>query len=384
MSLPISLQGKDLTALSGTILGRITSTPREPRADHILKLESRPEDADLQGYVAVITADRWDEALGLKGMAPVVHSVTGLEALADGDVVSLTPGGHVRSLYRINSPHNALFATERCNSFCVMCSQPPRSVDDSSRIGELLRLIDLIDPGTRELGITGGEPTLLKSGLLRIVERCKERLPGTALHILSNGRLFYYGSLAQQLAALAHPDLMIGIPLYSDLDVEHDWVVQAAGAFDETMIGLQNLGRFGVPVEIRVVIHRQTFRRLPQLAEFIYRNVPFAAHVALMGLEIMGFAVANLDELWIDPVDYQHELVSAVQFLACRGLNVSIYNHQLCVVPRELWSFCRKSISDWKNDYLPKCADCRARDDCGGFFSSALQRRVSRHIAPIV
>lgn len=384
MSLSISLRGKELTALSASILGRITSTPCEPRADHILKLEKIPRDADLRGYAGVVTADNSGAVPLSQGKVPVVYAVTGLEALADGDVVSLTPGGNIRSLYRIASPHNALFATERCNSFCVMCSQPPRAVDDSSRIGEMLRLIDLIDPGTKELGITGGEPTLLKNDLLRIVERCKERLPSTALHILSNGRLFYYGSFARNLAALAHPDLMIGVPLYSDLDVEHDWVVQAAGAFDETMIGVQNLARFGVPVEIRVVIHRQTYQRLPELAEFIYRNVPFAAHVALMGLEIMGFAVANLEELWVDPADYQEELISAVRFLARRGLNVSIYNHQLCVVPPGIWSFCRKSISDWKNDYLPKCADCRARDVCGGFFSSALQRRVSRHIAPIL
>jgi hypothetical protein len=34
---------------------------------------------------------------------------------------------------------------------------------------------------------------------------------------------------------------------------------------------------------VRVVIHALTYRRLPQLAEFIYRNFAFAAHVALMG-----------------------------------------------------------------------------------------------------
>ena len=44
--------------------------------------------------------------------------------LSDGDVVSLEPSGFIRILYRKQSPHNAIFATERCNSFCLMCSQP--------------------------------------------------------------------------------------------------------------------------------------------------------------------------------------------------------------------------------------------------------------------
>ena len=105
------------------------------------------------------------------------------------------------------------------------------------------------------MSITGGEPTLFKDDFLQLVSACKTHLPSTALHILTNGRLFYYDGFARQLGAIDHPDLMLGIPLYSDLDYHHDHVVQARGAFDQTMIGLQNLGRYGVPVEIRVVVH---------------------------------------------------------------------------------------------------------------------------------
>ena len=54
-----------------------------------------------------------------------------------------------------------------------------------------------------------------------------------------------------------------------------------------------NLKRLGQKVEIRVVLHKQTYRRLPQLAEFLTRNLLFVNHVALMGLEITGFTRAN-------------------------------------------------------------------------------------------
>jgi His-Xaa-Ser system radical SAM maturase HxsC len=388
LSLRLQAHGKALPGLRHTVLGRVASTFREPavRGDHVLIARSIPPQADLSGYAAILTTEiicgERQESFAQAGL-PVVHSLSALDHLEDGDVVAVNPSGYVRTLYRIASPHNALFTTDRCNSFCLMCSQPPKPVDDSDRISEHLRLLELIDPATQEMGITGGEPTLLKDDLLRVIKRSKALLPNTALHILSNGRLFYYGSYARKLAAIGHPDLMIGIPLYSDIDAEHDYVVQAAGAFDQTLIGLQNLGRYGVPVEIRIVIHRQTWRRLPKLAEFIYRNLSFASHVALMGLEMMGFTVPNLADLWVDPVEYGQELRESTWFLASRGMNVSIYNHQLCVVPRELWSFCRKSISDWKNEYLPACQACVEKSNCGGFFSSSVRRQYSSSIQPV-
>jgi MoaA/NifB/PqqE/SkfB family radical SAM enzyme len=144
-----------------------------------------------------------------------------------------------------------------------MCSQPPREDDDSRRVCETLRLIELIDRECHEIGISGGEPTLLGEDLLRIVQKFKAFLPNTGLHILTNGRRFEYREFAQRLGAIQHPNLMLGIPLYSDIDSRHDYVVQAKGAFDETIAGLYNLAEARVPIELRVVLHLQTYERLP-------------------------------------------------------------------------------------------------------------------------
>ena len=40
-----------------------------------------------------------------------------------------------------------------------------------------------------------------------------------------------------------------------------------------------------------------------------------------------------------------------------------------------------KSISDWKNEYMPECDGCSEMTRCGGFFSSA-KLRYSDHIRP--
>ena len=316
--------------------------------------------------------------------APVCILPQSMAYLANGDVVRISPTtGHVSVLYRRESRFNSMLLTEQCNSNCLMCSQPPKAVDDRHLAEIYMQAIPLMDPNTTELGITGGEPTLLGERLLDLIVACKTLLPKTSLHMLSNGRLFNYLSLCQDVADIAHPDLVIGIPLYSDIASRHDFVVQAHGAFDQTMRGIMNLQRCGQRVEIRVVLHRHTIDRLPQLARFLGRNLPFVEHVALMGLEPMGFARLNLDALWIDPTEYRSTLSEAVRSLVRHHMNVSIYNHQLCTLNEELWPYARKSISDWKNEYLDVCANCDMRSECGGFFSSGSIRH-STQIHPIV
>jgi His-Xaa-Ser system radical SAM maturase HxsC len=361
---------------------RVTTRPianiRE-RADYALICRENDEIRDVSGYGACIA---FNDVPPQNEKTPFITGVGNLSYLADGDVVAIHPGGMVRTLYRRNSNHNFILMTAQCNSFCLMCSQPPQMVNDSGRIREHLRLIELIDRQTEQIGITGGEPTLFKDDFLKVITHCKNLLPETSLHVLTNGRMFYYRRFAEALGEIEHPNLMLGIPLYADTDSEHDYIVQAKGAFDETVIGLHHLARYDVPVEIRVVLHRQSVPRLKQLAEFIARNFPFAAHVALMGLEMFGFVHRNYKQLWIDPHHYRAQLKEAVETLAFAGLNVSIYNHQLCLLDQDLWGYARQSISDWKNIYLPECDECAARHECGGFFQSATKKH-SAYISPV-
>jgi His-Xaa-Ser system radical SAM maturase HxsC len=263
-----------------------------------------------------------------------------------------------------------------------MCSQPPRDVNDDYLVDELLDAIPLFDPATPEIGLTGGEPTLLGPRFIAVLRCLKNYLPNAAVHVLSNGRRFADESFAAEVAAIGLRDLMIGIPLYADVADIHDYVVQARGAFDETIRGILNLKRAGVPVEIRNVLHHETYGRLPRFAEFVARNLVLVDHVALMGLEPIGFAKANAKQLWIDPMEYQAQLVDAVTTLVQARMSVSIYNHQLCVLDQRLWPYARKSISDWKNEYLPQCGGCSVRHQCGGFFSSAVSMH-SAHIKPV-
>lgn len=343
---------------------------------------------------AATTPLGYDTYVAVKGQTATLQSISAssrvvilpdeFSYLADGDILRLSPrSSAIRTLYRKRSRQNFILTTEQCNNYCLMCSQPPKLADDSWLIDDILRLIPLIDRATPEITLTGGEPTLLGDGFLEIVSACKSWLPETSIHVLSNGRTFSNRDFARRLAAIDHPDLMVGIPLYSDLSDLHDYVVQADGAYDETIRGILNLKQQKQRVEIRVVIHKQTYARMPDLAEFIARNLRFVDQVVFMGLEITGFTRANLEQLWIDPIEYQNELCAAIRHLTLHKVRTAIYNHQLCLLPRELWPYARKSISDWKNEYMPECEGCSVMSECGGFFSSA-KLRYSNHITPIL
>ena len=345
-------------------------------------VDETPPPNGFSAYLYVQGRSAAAEGEMLKSPAALLPASFGY--LADGDLVSFrTNDGNIRVLYRKSSRHNSFLVTERCDNYCLMCSQPPRDINDNWIADEILESIPMIDKETAELGFTGGEPTLLGEHFLEILRTCAKDLPNTTIHVLSNGRKFSDPNFARAWSKTGITDLMVGIPLYSDVSTIHDYVVQADGAFDETVRGILNLKALRQRVELRVVLHKQTYKHLARLAEFIARNLLFIDQVALMGLEIMGFTRANLDVLWIDPVEYQDQLDRAVRTLDSAGMKVLIYNHQLCLLPRSLWPFAVKSISDWKNEYLEECESCTVRDQCGGFFHSAKYRR-SANIRPIL
>ena len=369
------------------IVARVATTPATDPSGRVELVYAAPsiqddELASLDGYRALLTSDPHPSKRLLAHGIPIIHS-TAIDHLKSGDVVVLASDGTVRTVYRPDSGSNFLFATDRCNSNCLMCSQPPKDIDDSFRVEENLEVIRLMTPAPTYLGITGGEPTLLGEGLFRQIEALRDNLPNTRVHMLTNGRRFAWHQFTDRFVEISHPAISLGIPLYADNASHHDYVVQAPGAFDQTILGLYSLARYNQDIEIRVVLHALTIGRLRELSEFLYRNLPFVNHVALMGLEITGYTPHNIKMLWIDPAAYQAELEDATGFLHSRGMNVSIYNHQLCVLKPTLWSFARKSISDWKNIYLEECAVCSLRNRCGGLFKSA-ETRHSEHIKPFL
>ena len=264
-----------------------------------------------------------------------------------------------------------------------MCSQPPKDIDDRWILDEIRESLPLIDKGTPTLTFTGGEPLSDWPEFTRVLANCRHELPNTAVQVLTNGRAFANSEIVNAWRDIQHPSLMAAIPVYASVDHVHDYVVQAKGAFDETILGILKLKDRGQRVEIRVVLHAQTAATIAETCSWIARNLPFVDHVALMGLENTGLALANESLLWIDPVDYQDPLAKGVDALSAAGVRVSVYNLPRCVLHRSVWPCAVQSISDWKNGYVEACTLCTEKTRCSGLFTSGRPRQ-SRGIAAIL
>ena len=363
--------------IDSDILARVTTNGKIIRNRNKYVLVQKDLRNKPLGYVAVITDH---EVVSLKACSVAVQPEN-IAEFHDGDVVLINPNGEIIFLYEKKSLHNAILATERCNHRCIMCPQPPIA-QERDKTDFNIELISLFDKSTKEVGITGGEPTLIGDNLFKIIKHIQKELPGAAISLLSNGVKFADKSFALKLAQCRHSDLQIDIPLFSDIAEEHNAVV-GAKTFYKTVQGLYNLALFRQKIGLRVVIHKKTYKRLPQFADYIYHNFPFVSQVAFIQMETTGLAKENIADLWIDPYDYNEELRQAVLLLADRGMNPYIYNAQLCVLPEDVRKYAMQSISDWKDIYLPECENCSLKGQCGGFFESNREHH-SEHIKPII
>ena len=354
------------------LLGRISFLPVEDNnKSTAIIINPALTKNGLEGYVASIFSHANTDHDLMVYEIPTVYNVSNIDFLSEGDVVEIFPNGAINVLYQINSKHNQIFVTSRCNSNCIMCPQP---IDHHERnLTELnLKLISLMDKSISELAFNGGEPTLIGYDFFRLILACKDFLPDTALLLLTNGRKFSDFNYTHRYSSLCHPNITVSTPIYGDNDIEHDFIVGAKGSFNETVMGILNLASFGHPIEIRTVIHKYTYKNLLKISEYLYRNMTFVKHIAFMGMETTWRAKKNLELLWVEPIEIIHPLEEAVHHLVQRGMDVSIYNIPLCLLPKQLWTFARQSISDWKNSFESKCLMCSVKNQCSGMFDSGV------------
>jgi len=271
---------------------------------------------------------------------------------------------------RPSSNAKTLFFTSKCNHYCLMCSEPPQTTNDDYLIIDNMKIIELLDKDLEVIGISGGEPTLLGDNFIKIIKKIREELPETTIRVLTNGRAYSNEKFVKKLANIAGEYLVSEIPLYHSYYAKHDYIVQSKNAFFETINGLYNCAKYGLRTDIRVVLSKQNYNNLEDLMYFIYKNIPFVEHIALMGLEYIGFAINNIKNIHINPLEYKTEIKDAIHICRKYSLNVSIYNLPLCLIHEDVRIYAQQSISDWKNEFSNICNECESKETCAGMFSS--------------
>ncbi len=301
----------------------------------------------------------------------IILDANSLSGLVDGDFVVMNSSGTVSAIWEAESTSNSIFVTPACDCRCVMCPQPPQKHDDEA-FNIAMDLLDRLDPSkVTKICVTGGEPTLMGDKFISMMKKIKKRFDHTLVMLLTNGKNFSDFALAKEYAAIGLSNSLTCISFHSDIEELNDQIAGSKGSFHKTTQGLYNLARFRQKVEIRHVVSRLNHHRLDEFANFLYRNFPFAYHVAIMGMEVTGYALENYKALWIDPYEYRQSLKMALRILNRAYVNVSVYNVPLCLLEQESWRFARQSISEWKNTYIEECNGCKLRSECCGVFSTS-------------
>lgn len=154
---------------SQELLGRVTLNDKNifNRSAYILVTNEKKL---AKGYKAIVSTH------DLSGSASTPYIKVGnISDFNDGDVINITTDGVICFLYEFNSTSNAIFATARCNHRCIMCPQPP-VLQEKDRTDFNLDLIKLFDKNTQEVGITGGEPTMIGDRLFEIIRQIKNHV----------------------------------------------------------------------------------------------------------------------------------------------------------------------------------------------------------------
>lgn len=354
---------------------RIAATFREetpPRVHRVISIENLAAEWDEElRFVVLISADESQqviEQLCVAGLSNV--SWVKSDSLEVGDVVSpQSEKDEVLVLFRESDLHHSLLLTNRCNSYCIMCSQPPTKHNDAWLVEEALDVIRHIRVSPPVLGLSGGEPLLLGSDLRKILNAVTAQHPSTRVDVLTNGRLFHDVALANEVLHDLHPNVTWLVPLYGHADFVHDFVVQTYGAFEETLAGLLALQEYQQPIQLRIVLIEPVLRVLPELCRFIGRNFPFVREVALMACEPIGFSLANREHCEVDLLQWTESIEQSARELRRYQIPYLFMNTPLCALPKHLWPDAHRSISDWKNVYAQECSGCSVKGQCSGLFA---------------
>jgi MoaA/NifB/PqqE/SkfB family radical SAM enzyme len=140
-----------------------------------------------------------------------------------------------------------------CNNHCVHCADGPAAAAKAATPHVARQLRDGLLKGYRCLELGGGEP-LLDERLASIVQQARN-LGYRRIVVETNGRALNIPAKLEQLAALGVDEVLVR--LNAGDEQTHDEMARAKGAFRQTLRGMLQLGKRGIPFAVRMRPHRR-------------------------------------------------------------------------------------------------------------------------------
>ena len=169
-----------------------------------------------------------------------------------------------------------LEVTKRCNLHCLICGSDAKKQASSGEltIEEWLDVVSRLKKlGLKLAVLSGGEPTL-KSGLEKLIAHFGNL--SLEYSIISNGLLF-----PRRLLAIAKEIKPYVIGLSIDGQPENHDRLRGQGSFTGLQKTISLLQENDIPVSVNTTVHKNNFRDLPWILEFICQNKIIAWQIQL-------------------------------------------------------------------------------------------------------
>jgi SynChlorMet cassette radical SAM/SPASM protein ScmE len=198
--------------------------------------------------------------------------------------------------------------TNRCNLRCSYCSHfgSPGDVGQDLAAGEWLKFFaELGDCAVMRVCLSGGEPFIREDLELLLEGIVKNRM---RYSILTNGTMIT-GNRAAYLAQTGRCD---GVQLSIDGAGPRSHDSCRGGSFDRVLRGLEILRRWGLPVAVRVTLHRHNVHELEEIARLLLEELGLPAF-STNAASPMGLCLQNGDKVQLDSKQRQYAMDTLVR-----------------------------------------------------------------------
>jgi MoaA/NifB/PqqE/SkfB family radical SAM enzyme len=278
-----------------------------------------------------------------------------------------------------------LQVTRFCNQKCRFCSNPPSGWKDLTLAGAKKVIDKYIKEGYGGVILTGGEPTIYPF-LPDLISYCrKKKLPS---RLITNAQKTadkkYLDGLIK--AGLEH----IHVSIYSHHPEIQGYLTQNEESFWNIKKTLENLSNNvkKITVNVNITLNKQNSDHLSNLISFIVKNYPFVQHFVFNNLDPISDRVKKNKDTIPKLVDFELELVKALNFLEKNKKTFRIERTPLCYMPgfehcstetrkivkdesRPLFFLDKRGFRVQKKFYRDKakcCLSCSLNDICAGLY----------------
>ncbi|MBW1896882.1 MAG: SynChlorMet cassette radical SAM/SPASM protein ScmE [Deltaproteobacteria bacterium] len=189
--------------------------------------------------------------------------------------------------------------TNRCNLRCKYCYHfsGPGDVAEDLPKGEWLQFFEELNRcAIMNVTIAGGEP-FLRHDLRELIEGVAENR--MRFNILSNGTLIT-GDMAAFLSSTGRCD-GVQVSIDGSKPETHD-ACRGKGNFHKAMDGIHCLQKHGVPVDVRVTVHRHNVRDLNGIATLLLDEVGLSGF-STNAASYMGLCRQNVEQVGLSTED---------------------------------------------------------------------------------